>query len=111
MTPTVGEVAVDVDAVCVAERAGGEAVRIECADQPEIDTCLRSEPLELAHDRDTCRLVAVDAADHQHRTAAGRTELLHIDRPSVGRTADELPSRRRAVGDLRKYGRSQERGA
>ena len=69
--PAVWEVAVQVDTVRVAECSHRQAVRVEHGHQPQIDAGGWFQSLERVDDRDPRRLVAVDAADHEHDLADG----------------------------------------
>jgi hypothetical protein len=110
--PAPREVAVQVDTVRVAAGAGGDAVRVEVGDDPEVDP-ERSHVLQRAGDGDPARLVAVDAADDEHRDAVGAPDSYGLDWTSVPRPAEQErpgsdPAVRRAAGCER--GHQRERG-
>src|SRR5437016_4548339 len=76
--PTPGEVAVQIDAVCVLAPVGDVSVRVENGDDPEVDVVRRSV-LETAGDRDSGGLVAVDAADDEDFPCAVEVSRLDGD--------------------------------
>src|SRR5262249_15605834 len=76
--PPPGKVAIEIDAAVVAAGVGGDAVRVEVGDDPEVCFTRWCDMGESAGDRDPCWLVAVDAADDED--ALVRIEVAGLNR-------------------------------
>src|SRR5206468_9050742 len=87
--PAPREVAVEVDAVGVAARAGGTAVGVGAVDQEELDTGRRRDRTQRAGDRDPRPLASMDAPDDENLARrVGRADAVDDDRPPADRVAD-----------------------
>jgi hypothetical protein len=87
-TPAIRKVPVQVDAARVAPRVSRPAVGIQDRDDPEVNT-RRRLACEQLRNADTRRLVAVDAADDEHRSAASVPSFDQWDRTALGRVAEQ----------------------
>ena len=70
----------------VLTRPGGDAVRVERRDQPEVG--VRVRPAERVDDRDARRLVPVDRSDDEDARAGARN-MDELDRPVIDGKADD----------------------
>src|SRR6266540_3411922 len=96
--PPVGEVAVEVDAVGVLASVGGDAIRVDRLDDPEIDAAGVAVVVpQDVHDLVTLGLVTVDRADGQPRALRLGIADAHGDElPPVHRVPELHMADRRA---------------
>jgi hypothetical protein len=110
--PAVGEVAVEVDAVCVPAAVVCAAVGIQQRHDPEVEPDRRVAQ-EIARDRDPRGLAAVNAAHDEDGDAGRVSDLVRDDRPALHgapRAARPAPPRRPGRGRSARQ-REQPRGA
>ena len=86
------EVAVEVDAASVLTRAGGDAVRVAGAHQPQADAVRRAHAAQAGDDPLAGALVAVHVADHEHAHGGrGIADAVRDERPVVDGVPDDHP--------------------
>jgi hypothetical protein len=92
-TPTVREVAVQIDAPPVLASSRVGSVGVHVGNEPEVEITRQSPPTKSPHDRFSRTFVAVDAADDQHLVVTrGITEPYRNDRPVSYRFTDLVSS-------------------